>query len=259
MSPLHSADTDHPVRADLIRMIRRADMIRPRSMQSVIGPSQVGVPCDRSLAYQANPQKPDSTPRGGNTLNASPWAGDPIAAIVGTALHSWLEQAAATDNIVERTVAPERIHPRWITEQVVRIPMPNGENLTGSADLYDTWTGTLIDWKTVGVTSLNKVRSEGDISAQYRTQVHLYGLGFAHTIGRAPDRVAIAFLPRNGPLRDTQFYVEDWDEALALRAVARLVSVLDTDYRDQPAQPSDAACRWCPVPMAECTQGLIWR
>jgi hypothetical protein len=251
--PFHSSNNEHVVRSDLERMIRRAEMLRPRSMQQAIGPSQVGMPCPRRLCWEMHPEQQAQS----ITPTPPSWAHDPVPSVVGTAVHTWLEGAAATDNIVERAVSPELEHPRWLTEQRVFIPGP--VPLEGSVDLYDRWTNTVIDWKTVGPTTMRKVQAgKGWVSPQYLVQVHLYGLGWSHTFGLPPEMVAIAFLPRNGPLRDLIYWTEEYNPELAMRALARLNDLQPRHWREVAPEPTDE-CRFCPIPTADCSPGKIWR
>jgi hypothetical protein len=227
-----------------MRMIRRADTARPRSVQTSVGPSQLGVECEGSLAYQ------HLAPR--DIPSAS--AGDPLPAIVGTAVHAWLEEAARLDDAVNRhSGEPER----WLTERRLTISHA-GVTVGGTCDLYDLATGTVIDWKVVGPTAARNASHDGP-PRLYRTQSQLYGLGYRQA-GYPVRAVAIAMLPRNGPLRSMQFFAEEYDERVAHAAMERLARVDGmSDWRDAEFQPSEDNCRWCPVPFSLCQEGLLFR
>lgn len=245
---------DHALRNHLVRMIRRHEATRPRSLQSALGPSQVGNPCDRSLAFDLERATGGDVPTGGVIPS------DPVPAIVGTAVHAWLERAADTDNTIEASLGVSQR--RWLTEQEVKISY-YGVTLAGSCDLYDTVTRTVVDWKVLGPATLKKIKSDG-APEQYRIQVMLYAYGFYQTYGILPESVALALVPRNGPLSGVRLLLEEYDEQVALKALHRLHDLV-TDYElggrwsDQQAAPNERTCRYCPVPMALCPEGEVWR
>ena len=126
-----------PLREDLVSMIRSRDAATPRHLQVELGPSDVSHPCMRRMAYgiMAAP--------GGNP------SFDPLPAIIGTAVHSWLDTAAQHAN---EALGRER----WLTETRVQV----APGLAGSCDLFDLDTGTVIDWKVVGTPRLQKYRKD---------------------------------------------------------------------------------------------------
>ncbi len=94
--------------SDLKELIIRADAEKPRSVQRVPGPSEVGHPCQRKLAYTMNRARTDRPEAEGYNKNS-----DPMAAIIGTATHAWLEEAAQKAN--------KRIgRVRWIARRACR-------------------------------------------------------------------------------------------------------------------------------------------
>ncbi len=230
------------LRADLIRMVRRANAMHPRSLQVAIGPSEVGNPCDRSLGFAVRDRDGESLPVGGDSS-------DPVPAIVGTSVHAWLENAAHNDNFIEKSLTGMD---RWKPERSLNMEV-NGYGLSGSCDLYDADTSTVIDWKVVGPTSFRKYERE-ELPTQYRVQVQLYGLGY-HQLGYEVKNVAIAVLPRNGPLRDLNLISFPFDQALAEAALMRLQLIDEAnDWQGQKAKPSSDHCRWCPVPRDACPE-----
>lgn len=205
----------------------------PRSLQTAIGPSEVGQPCLRRLAYKILDIPVAST------------TGDIWRPTVGTAAHAWLADALLLAN---RELGRER----WLVEQRVTI----APGLSGSCDAHDTDTHTTLDWKVVGPSSLKKYRKEGP-GQQYRTQLHLYGKGH-RLAGRRVDTVAIAFLPSAGSLADAYFWTEPYDELVADNALARLdlLRLALAFGRQRGASVHDSldgvsatpahACVWCP-------------
>lgn len=245
------AEPEDPLRTDLIDMIKARYHATPRHLQVELGPSDIAHPCMRKMAYgmvQAPKCNPDS---------------DPLPSIVGTAAHKWMESAAKHANneqwkkfLLECNQIPDKqtrmfaldtFKPRWLTETRVNV----APGLSGSCDLYDTQTDTVIDHKFPGSNQFSKfVKDPGIV---YKTQVHLYAKGFQNS-GLSPKRVAIAFLPRNGQLRNMHLWQEDYDPAIAEHALKRREATMamlndfnveaDPDrFHWIPATPVD--CQWC--------------
>ncbi|AII28253.1 hypothetical protein PBI_YUNGJAMAL_14 [Mycobacterium phage YungJamal] len=218
-----------PLRGELLDMIRFRDYSTPRHRQVELGPSDVSHPCMRKTAF-ASMQEPETNP---------PF--DPLASIIGTAMHTWLQSAAELANQVLG-------RQRWLTE--TRVPVT--PTLAGSSDLYDTDTDTVIDWKTASTTRLRKYRK--DPGPQYRGQVHLYARGFEN-LGFQVKRVAIAFIPRGATLHSFHVWSADYDPRVADAVLARrnqtlaLIDDLQVEkYPDRyawiPAESWD--CEYCP-------------
>ena len=194
--------------ADDLRSIARAYAAGDeRSQQTHLGPSQIGNPCTRCLARHVL----------GMAVERD--FDDPWCRILGTAAHAWLEEAAAFDNI--HTV---RDAARWKPETRVQ-PHPDLLPSGGKADLYDAHTKTVIDHKVVGAEPLRKYRLNGP-GPQYRTQAHLYGLGY-HRLGVAVENVAVAFWNRGGRLSDLYVWTEPWDVQIAMDALERYRTIRD--------------------------------
>lgn len=228
----------HPIKQELIGIIRWAEADKPRSRQTSLGPSEIGVDCLRRLGYRLT---------GTAAVNT---VADPWFAIVGSAVHDWLDVAINQYNA--KVLGPPnggRIFEqrRYWTEQRVTI---SGDQfgLSGSCDLYDADRATVIDHKIVGASALKKY-IEGGPSNQYRIQVQTYGLGW-ELAGRPVSEVAIAFYPRSGYLDDLHVWAEPYDPAVARNAISRatsvkqLAAVLPPNLI--PAAPDPAACTWCP-------------
>ena len=175
---------------------------QPRSLQKRIGPSEMGIECDRAILYKL--ERVPEPPRG------PAWKPQ-----VGTALHDqqerWFTEAAAKGASEEN---------RWLCEQSVVVGHIAFEPHTGSTDLFDTWGHAVGDWKFVGQSMLKHYKSKGP-SQQYRTQAHLYGRGWALE-GWKVDLVMIFFIPRDGELTDSLVWSEPYNENIALNALARM-------------------------------------
>lgn len=202
----------------------------PRSLQAAIGPSEVGVECTRRLAYKLL-DWPTANP-----------GGDPLPSFIGTGAHAQVAEALEMHNQIEPG--------RFLIEERVKV----APGLSGSCDCYDTGLDAVVDHKFVGTGSMRKYKANGP-STVYRTQVHLYGLGWENA-GRTPKHVAIAFYPRGGLLSGLHVWAEPYDRQIALDALARLdttraaLIALDPELTPAnwalfPTVPGHA-CEYCP-------------
>lgn len=218
-----------PIRTEMVRIIRAKADSHPRHLQVELGPSEVGTPCMRKLAYGMM-----------NVPRCNPeW--DPLPSIMGIAGHNWMQEAFEWAN--------EQLgRKRWLTETRVTIR----PDLWGSCDLFDVDTGTVIDYKFLGVTSfVAKIKDPG---ITYRRQVQLYGRGF-QKLGYDVKHVAIAIFPRAGTLSKMQLKREAYSDAVVDDVLAKRDAVIqlcddfkveiDPDrYHWIPATPDQ--CVFCP-------------
>ncbi|MCA1696409.1 MAG: hypothetical protein LC749_17760 [Actinobacteria bacterium] len=223
---------EHPLAAELRDVVITADRERPRSLQTAIGPSSLGQPCLRRLAYQIMNETPINIP--GNDL----WA-----AIVGTAIHFSLAEAFVKAN---RRLG--RI--RYLVEQRVEVR----PGLEGNCDLYDADRATVLDHKSTGLTALREYRINGP-SPEYRVQAHAYGTGYIR-LGLPVNHVAIAFYPRSNDLSKLHVWSEPYNPEIVTDAFHRhdtlleLICALDVErhpdrYTQLPRTPS-RLCMYCP-------------
>lgn len=237
--------------AEIRRVVLEHAARAPRTLQQHLGPSELGVPCDRQVAGKMA------------ALPATNHVVDPWASIVGTALHAWEAEAFDADNVRSNTI-------RWVTEQKVT-PHPDHP---GTADLYDALEQAVVDHKNLGPSSLDKIR-KGGVSAvsgrpiiaprHYRAQLFLYGLGYV-LLGLPVRKVAIAAYPRTAStldglyVRDEDFTSDGFtllDEPAALlaevfsdtaRRKAQAQRLLTgTPLSDIPAAADDDVCFYCPL------------
>jgi hypothetical protein len=193
---------EHPIAADLRGVITEAARRAPRSQQVALGPSEIGEPCARQLAYKLMHHP------------ASNAESDPWPSIVGTAVHEWLASAFTAANTRLGRI-------RYLVEQSVTIR----DGLSGTCDLYDADHARVIDHKVPGATSMTEQKKRGP-RAGYRSQIHLYGLGFAR-MGLPVRDVALALYPRGGLLSGLWIWSEPYDETVALAALARHDAILE--------------------------------
>ncbi|OJU44461.1 MAG: hypothetical protein BGN98_13835 [Microbacterium sp. 69-7] len=187
----------YPVYDLAIDIVEQAMMQQPRNLQEHIGPSEIGSACLHCVAAKL-----------------AGWEQQPEAAwlpYIGTAMHAQLE----------RVFEPL---PDWLTETRVSVGKLAGRDLPGTADLFHIPTGTSVDFKIVGATTLRKAKRGP--SPQYRTQGHSYGLGHLRA-GREVHRVAVWYMPRNAmTLRQGYWWEEDFQPLIALEALDRAESIV---------------------------------
>lgn len=219
-------------------VIESAIAAHPRSLQKRIGPSEIGIECDRRILYKlAGINEPPRPP-----------AWKPA---VGTAVHDQLERWFDGEIPNGDLTASD-----WVTEWEITVGMlgsgAEAIPITGHADLFHRPTGTVVDHKLVGPKQLTKYRLHGP-SNQYRVQAHLYGKGFTESGGWEPaQHVAISFLPRDGELGKSYWWQERYDPHIAITALNRLNSLygllqivgLDAALRTKD-YCEDPWCPWC--------------
>lgn len=200
-----------------------------RSVQKSIGPSEIGVACQRALAYRLRDTPERVDPR-------VPWA-----PIQGTATHAYMADVLQWHN-------KQLGRNRWIVEERV---YPDDEH-PGSGDAYDWDCETVIDWKLVGDSSLTKYRRH--VRPEYRIQAHLYGLGHERA-GRPVKWVRLVYLARDWDYEKSFEWTEAYDPSIAIHALDRLyatsdlLNTLDVTNSPElwnavPATPT-ADCRYC--------------
>lgn len=215
------------------------DASRPRSQQTTLGPSELGTPCQRQLAYKlagAPRQLPDARP---------PWA-----PMQGTAIHVLMDEALRAHNAALG-------RQRWVTEERLHIDT----EISGSGDAYDTDHDMVVDWKYVGTTALRELRRRNIpnhelVKPDYRVQAHLYGYGHERA-GRTPRWVRLVFLSRSHDYDASAEWTERYDPAVAIAALDRYYATQDLIatlplatnpalWAAVPAAPGDKTCDWCP-------------
>lgn len=182
---------------------------RPRTLQTTLGPSEVGTACDRCLIHMlaGHPEQQVGVP----------WLPE-----LGTAVHDYFDMALTRHMLAQLDAGVKDFGAEWITEGKVNVGDINGVPVTGSSDVFHKPTGTVVDYKIAGTTTLRKVRRDGSgTSLTYQRQGHLYGRGWARA-GYRVRAVAIWFVPRNGlTLADGRLWTAPYDEQVAIDALAR--------------------------------------
>lgn len=221
--------------AELRRVVAHQANHSARNLQRHLGPSELGVPCDRQVVGKLA------------GLPVTNHVADPWPSIVGTAVHAWLADAFTAANLALPS-------PRWLAEQRVA---PHPEH-SGTADLYDAGEMAVVDHKILGESSMAKVRSVGGPPIKYVIQLVLYAKGYRN-LGLPVTRVALAAYPRTaasldglyvwerptGPQDDALieevFRLTDRRKAMAEKVSSELLSITDI-----PTAPDDDECFFCP-------------
>jgi len=217
---------------DVQKIIRRTDDDSPRSRQKRIGPSEIGDSCARKIAYRLL-----ETPEMNRVR-------DPWPAVVGTAIHQWLERAVNNYTLNRDTVSPKFGGVNWETEMRVAV----NALVSGSTDVYDHFRQRVIDWKTAGTDKMRQVRSQGP-PRQAIIQANLYGMGHENA-KRQVKEVALVYLPRAGLLSGVHVWRDLYRREIAEEALARMEGIGNMLLQGVPAErveahPSDG-CGYCP-------------
>jgi hypothetical protein len=190
----------------------------PRSLQTAIGPSELGIPCDLRLGYKlaGHPQVNTDQP-----LSWKAW--------IGTNVHT------------------ENGEDRYLLEERVTVGGVNGEDICGNCDLYVD--GVVLDWKIPGGSTLRKYKKEGP-GEQYEVQAHMYGLGWENR-GYPVSDVAIYFLPRDQEWRQRHLWTAPYDRQRALNALSRVDGIAKLTAALGPQvfpllRRRESWCRSCP-------------
>jgi CRISPR/Cas system-associated exonuclease Cas4 (RecB family) len=196
----------------LLHVLHAKDASRDRSMQTEVGPSEIGS-CKRKVWYR---------------LNAQPHTNEnqsKLAAIMGTAIHAAIEDAIGT-------LDPEG------KEYLVETEVVYGD-MKAHVDLFVPSTGAVIDWKTSKVKNLSYFPSK-----QQRWQVQVYGylLSKNNYEVKTVNLVAIA---RDGAEKDVKVHTEPYDEAIALEAFEWLAAVKASTTLPEPEKDQSFCKDYC--------------
>lgn len=227
--------------ADIRRIWAEDAAQDPRTLQDHLGPSELGVECDRQVAGKLA------------ALPATNHVVDPWPSTRGRGMH-----AHAADRVFpgenERTGVL-----RFVCEQKVT---PHPEH-PGTADLYDAVEQAVVDHKFLGQSSMQKIRK--DPPRKYKGQLFLYGLGY-YLLGLPVRRIVIAAYPATAGSLSGLYVWEhrftDETGQIAPEVLATITEIFsDTERRkgqaaeilagrlrwiDVPAAPDDEECYFCP-------------
>jgi len=181
-------------------------------MQTEVGPSEIGG-CRRKVWYR---------------LNAQPHTNEnqsKLAAIMGTAIHSAIEEAINALDPAGK-------------EYLVETEVSFG-GMKAHVDLYVPSTGAVIDWKTSKVKNLGYFPSK-----QQRWQVQLYGFLLSKK-GYDVKTVNLVAIARDGNEKDVKVHTEPYDEAVALEAFTWLAAVKASTTLPEPEKDESFCKDYC--------------
>jgi len=206
---------------DLQNMVAKTlvanDNARARSKQVEVGPSSVGG-CHRRLWHELAMTEPTND-------------GDKLGAILGTFIHTGLEEAIRRED-------------PFGVQYELEISVEY-KGMPGHVDCYDKINQTVIDWKT---NKKGGARYFGKNNRQQIWQIHLYGYLLTKN-GYTVKDVALVGIPRDGKMKDIMVHTEPYDEAIALDALAHLdmtrQMVID-NLKPSPEKPLAFCADFCP-------------
>jgi len=191
----------------LVKALYEKENSRSRSIQTEIGPSELGG-CRRKVWYKLNAQPKTN----GGELK--------LAAIMGTAIHDTIEKALSKNKEV-------------MLEQTVE---HNG--MKAHVDLYIPGTGDVVDWKTVKLKNLTYFPSQ-----QQRWQVHTYGYLIEQSGLGKVHNVHLVAIPRDGDERDVKVHSEKYDTSIALEALSWLEAIKTSEVAPEP-EKDESYCKF---------------
>ena len=197
----------------LVEILHAKENSRPRSNQVQIGPSELGG-CRRKVYYRLHDQHQTNE----NEMK--------LAAIMGTAIHSAIENAIAlADPKGEKYVVEQEVE--W-------------GDMKAHIDLWIPETGDVVDWKTVKKNNLSYFPS-----TQQRWQVQVYGYLLDKSGKGKPTRVNLVAIPRDGDERDIKVHSEPYDPAIAEEALAWLAEVKQATEAPAPERDENYCKFYC--------------
>lgn len=213
--------------ADAISDFGRNSARTIQSREGRIGPSDVGFCRQKAALMTRGVEQTDEKP-----INA---------AQIGTAIHAYVAQAFEWAN-------PDH----WVVEQPVTATLPNGVEISGTADLMLRDWNALIDVKTVD--GFEWVKREGT-SQNHRFQRHLYALGAVQEGILSEDNLLVGnlYIDRSGKEKEPLLLLEPFDPTLTNEIVSWIDDVIyavknnEDASRDIPAPVCEKICEWYTV------------
>ncbi len=200
--------------------LRTISYSSPRALQPHLGPSEIGQACPRRLAYRIV----------GTPVVNHP---DPLKSMIGTGFHlSVADGLKRLDGGVNRYLVEHKVSYR---------------DIAGSVDLHDRIEATTFDWKTTTKNRIGQYRRDGP-PTNYVVQAAIYAEGLKAQ-GEKVERIALAFIPRDGTLAELWVWTTEPDQVLADEWIDRYLEIKRQAEANGPgslsAKPS-GLCGYCP-------------
>lgn len=196
----------------LLHVLHAKDASRDRSMQTEVGPSEIGG-CRRKVWYRLNAQPATNE-------NQSK-----LAAIMGTAIHAAIEEAIGA-------LDPDG------KEYLVETEVAHGD-MKAHVDLFVPSTGAVIDWKTSKIKNMSYFPSN-----QQRWQVQVYGYLLSKN-GYEVKTVNLVAIARDGSEKDIKVHSEPYDETMAFAALSWLANVKASTVLPEPEKDQSFCKDYC--------------
>lgn len=194
----------------------------PRTQQSragILGPSDIGFCRQKAVLVTKQVQPTD---------NPSKWA-----AMVGTALHNYIEAAI------------KQAHPDWLVGSIDKIrvtaTLPSGAEISGSPDIVVPSSNAVLDIKTVD--GFEWVQRNGT-SSSHKYQRHLYAMGLVDAgilDGSRPVVVGNLYFDRSGKEPEPLVLTEELDPTLTREIDSWVTDVIYAVTHGQDASRDVAA------------------
>ena len=197
----------------LVEILHAKENSRARSNQVQIGPSELGG-CRRKVYFRLHDQHQTNE----NEMK--------LAAIMGTAIHSAIENAIA---LADPTGT------KYVVEQEVE-----WGDMKAHIDLWIPETGDVVDWKTVKKANLSYFPS-----TQQRWQVQVYGYLLEKSGKGKPVNVNLVAIARDGDERDIKVHSEPYDATIAEEALNWLAAIKEATEAPAPERDESYCKFYC--------------
>lgn len=200
-----------PIETEIRRLIT---LQSERDKQELIGPSELGNPCDRCLGLRLAHRALDGPrPRTIDHFGLKAW--------LGTAVHDYLNVTGTADKQFSKATIREATIP------ICKIPKYGV--ISGHCDLIYHGGRRAVDigdYKTKDLRRIKLYKQQG-IPQQYRAQIDLYAYGALKSgMVRYVDEVGLFFIPRDSnSIDDCWYWHEKYDESVAERAIEHAIHI----------------------------------
>ncbi len=186
-----------------------------RDMQTLVGASQIGNPCDFCLGRALKGTEPK--------LFSKYWLG----AKLGTALHRELEHEEIKHIETAERAEFKVLEGARIEQSIVLGTIEGYGEIRSKPDLVIVGEAHLVDHKSSTRKKVALYKKENRVPIQYIYQQHLYAWGLSK-MGINIERISLVFVNRDGTGDDDIWvYSFNYDESMALQAWNRLIALWD--------------------------------